>query len=145
MQQPRIQNKARVPNKAKSNSKRNLASGDETSQPQRRITRSHGLHGHKEGSASANHVNPTDHKPSQSNSSDSDQWVKVDRWRTRKYGITREKYVLESGFRATTDAEYENMPDSILELTSDQLALLRRGYLTSPNLDHRNCPYEKRR
>ena len=29
-----------------------------------------------------------------------------------------------------TDAEYRNLPDPILELTSNQLALLRRGYST---------------
>ena len=75
-------------------------------------------------------MSPAGHEPSESNSSDSDQCVKVEIWRIRKAGIIREKSVLDLGFLAITDAEYENLPDPILELTSDQLALLRRGYLT---------------
>ena len=130
VEKPRKKYNARVPRKAKSNSKRNLPSGDETSQPQSRITRCHGLHGHKEGSASASRVSPADQEPRQSNSSDSDQWAKRDRWRIRKYGIGRKLYVLDSGFRAITDVEYDNMPDPTVELTSEQLALLRRGFLT---------------
>ena len=74
-------------------------------------------------------MSPADEEPSQSNSSDSDQWVKVEIWRTRKPSINWEKYVLNLGFLSITDVEYENMPDPILKLASDQLALLRRGYL----------------
>ena len=59
-----------------------------------------------------------------SNSSDSDQWCKRDRWRTRKFGIKREDYVLDIGFSAITDAEYDNMPDPTVELRLLELKMM---------------------
>ena len=119
VEKPKKKYNAGVPREAKSNSK--LPSGDETYQPQSRTTRSHRLLNYKEGAAG------TSPEP---DSSDSFEWIKKGTWRNPKYGTKRENYVLDSGFLPITAEEFDNIPDPTVELTLEQLALLRRGFLT---------------
>ena len=57
-------------------------------------------------------------------------WVPSLKWKIKHPGAPRPPYILDSGFHTISDATYENMPDPTEELSSDQLGLLRQGFLT---------------
>ena len=75
-------------------------------------------------------VDPAEDEHIQSDSGDPDLNIPSLKWKTKHQGGPRPQYVLDSGFHTTTEAEYKTMPNPTMELSSDQLSLLRQGFLT---------------